>query len=234
MGSPKRPDDPNAAQRWLETGRLAELGLHAHELVHEIRQPIFAARALLQIVARRRDQTEDELDQALEQLAHIEQLLKAWAGTGFRPSTSIDSPMPLAQPIHAAVAVVQARARRRRRALSLTVDDAAGRSTADPATVQQICTNLLTNAVDAAATEVGLALKGQVIEVWNDGPGLTPTVEARMFEPFFTTKEVGEGTGLGLAITRHLAASVGASLTWDTSAGGTAFSVEFPPPVRDD
>ena len=38
-----------------ETGRLAELGLQAATLVHEIRQPLFAVKAMAQVLAERSD-----------------------------------------------------------------------------------------------------------------------------------------------------------------------------------
>lgn len=41
-----------------------------------------------------------------------------------------------------------------------------------------------------------------LIQVIDDGPGMTAEVRARIFEPRFTTKAPGEGTGLGLAVAR--------------------------------
>lgn len=38
-----------------------------------------------------------------------------------------------------------------------------------------------------------------LIEVTDNGPGITPDIMTKVFEPFFTTKPLGEGTGLGLA-----------------------------------
>lgn len=43
-----------------------------------------------------------------------------------------------------------------------------------------------------------------VIEIRDNGPGMTADVKDRIFEPFFTTKPVGEGTGLGLYISYQI------------------------------
>lgn len=43
-----------------------------------------------------------------------------------------------------------------------------------------------------------------VIEVQDQGMGISKEILGRIFEPFFTTKPVGEGTGLGLPICKHL------------------------------
>jgi signal transduction histidine kinase len=39
-----------------------------------------------------------------------------------------------------------------------------------------------------------------VIEVADNGTGMTEQIKEKIFQPFFTTKPTGEGTGLGLSL----------------------------------
>ena len=103
--------------------------------------------------------------------------------------------------------------------------------------IQQVVLNLLMNAEQAldspsrAGTIVVRTIHAagqQVLEVLDDGPGITPELRGRIFEPFFTTKEVGEGTGLGLSISHGIAAAHGGSLEARESAVGACFRLTLP------
>src|SRR5262249_48932454 len=71
-----------------------------------------------------------------------------------------------------------------------------------PGELNQVWTNLIDNAIDAAPKEGGrLRLEAYredhivAVRVIDNGPGIPAETQSRFFEPFFTTKPVGEGTG---------------------------------------
>ena len=95
--------------------------------------------------------------------------------------------------------------------------------------IQQIVLNLLLNAehaILASARGGTITLRSwragrqQVLEIADDGPGVSAELRGRIFEPFFTTKDVGEGTGLGLSVSHGIASAHGGSLELCGSARG--------------
>lgn len=111
----------------------------------------------------------------------------------------------------------------------------APRIVANPAALNQVWTNLITNAVDAMEGTGTLRLSTTVepdmlvIEVGDTGPGMPPYVQARAFEAWFTTKDVGKGTGLGLDVCRRIIVDVHhGDITIHSTPRGTVIRVELP------
>jgi signal transduction histidine kinase len=72
-----------------------------------------------------------------------------------------------------------------------------------------------------------------VVEVRDDGPGITPDDLERIFSPFFTTKP--QGTGLGLAIVRKVVDAHDGHIDAVSAPGrGATFRVTLPvvPSIR--
>lgn len=127
---------------------------------------------------------------------------------------------------------------------------------ADGAQVQQLVMNLLTNAIDAVSERGGRVRvrvydearatptpgpspedpplpPGDyvVVEVEDDGIGMSDEVRARMFDPFYTTKPDGRGLGLSAMLGTLTAHHAGLSVQ-STPGVGTTFTVAFPAAPR--
>jgi histidine kinase len=108
---------------------------------------------------------------------------------------------------------------------------------ADPARVDQILANLVSNAlkyslpdseVHVALTSTGAGLRLAVSDV---GPGIPPEEVPRVFERYYRAKGSAraEGLGLGLFITRNLVEAHGWSLELRSEVGrGSVFTVVVP------
>ena len=109
----------------------------------------------------------------------------------------------------------------------------------DPRSLEQVFSNLISNAVDAMVKQGGgtLALKlaplntipnlAQVeVTVTDNGPGIPDEIRDHIFEPFISNKP--RGTGLGLAITKQIITAHHGSVQVSTFPGGTVFQVVLP------
>lgn len=109
---------------------------------------------------------------------------------------------------------------------------------ADPRQLDQVFTNLITNAVDAMRETGGtLAINIRInqeessrkhveVLVTDSGPGIPEEILQHIFSPFYTNKP--NGTGLGLAITRQIVVSLHGTIRPSSFPGGTTFHVMFP------
>ncbi len=126
--------------------------------------------------------------------------------------------------------------------IDVEIDDALGTMWADKTRVRQVLLNLLSNAAKftrdgRACVRVTPTITGGrrwfVIEVEDDGIGMSEAQMSQIFEPFrqadpSTTRDFG-GTGLGLAISRTYCEMLGGSITVRSEKGtGSCFTVRLP------
>jgi two-component system NtrC family sensor kinase len=120
-------------------------------------------------------------------------------------------------------------------ALRLELDPAALPVLVNREEIQQLVLNLVLNAEHAMGDRPGgITLRtaagehAHILQVIDDGPGISPELRGRVFEPFFTTREVGKGTGLGLSLGLGIATAHGGKLELlDTELGAT-FQLTLP------
>jgi PAS domain S-box-containing protein len=111
---------------------------------------------------------------------------------------------------------------------------------ADGHQVQQVLLNLVINAEQAMLSAHGRGVlvvrtwhdaeqESVVLEINDDGPGISDDLQPKIFDPFFTTKEVGKGTGLGLTVAYAIVQEHGGRIRLESRPNaGASFYVELP------
>jgi signal transduction histidine kinase len=100
--------------------------------------------------------------------------------------------------------------------------------------LNQVWTNIIDNAIDAMGGHGELHVRIYrddscvVVEIGDNGPGISPEVQTHIFEPFFTTKGVGEGTGLGLDTVQRIVKKHRGTIQVTSKPGDTLFQVWLP------
>lgn len=105
-----------------------------------------------------------------------------------------------------------------------------------PGEINQVIMNLVVNAAHAMGDKRGhITIRTRtideeaLIEVEDDGRGMSEATLAKIFDPFFTTKPVGQGTGLGLSLSYGIIKKHGGRIDVDSQVGrGTRFSIHIP------
>jgi signal transduction histidine kinase len=114
--------------------------------------------------------------------------------------------------------------------LDVNGDDSA---TLDPARVEQVVCNLVTNALKHGAANAPVRVRvtedssGVRLEVTNQGAPIPPDLVPALFDPFRSGDAPGS-VGLGLYIVREIARAHGGTVSVRSGEEGTTFTVVFP------
>lgn len=110
-------------------------------------------------------------------------------------------------------------------------DDSGITLTCDPVLLRQVLAPLFDNVCKYAGSgqvEVTVAGDALTVAVVDDGPGIDPHLRGRVFERFVRGRHTLPGMGLGLSISRHLAASLRATVEEMDVDQGARFEVRLP------
>jgi two-component system NtrC family sensor kinase len=110
------------------------------------------------------------------------------------------------------------------------------RARVNPQEFKQVVLNLVTNALDSCddggrvVVRLTQADDKAVLQVSDNGCGMTEEVLEHLFEPFFTRRRDGKGTGLGLSITYRIISEHGGTIEAfsDGPSRGSLFRVSLP------
>jgi signal transduction histidine kinase len=226
-------------RRDIEERHVRSLEELSASIAHEIRNPITAAKSLVQQMGEDpgSGQNVDYAKVAIEELDRVERSVAHLLRYAREEDVRM-SDVRLADLVQSALESF----RDRLVALCVELDldvpaDFALRG--DPEKLRRVLINLVGNALDALE-ESGVetprieVMAGENLartECWlrvrDNGPGIDPATLTKIFSPFYTSKE--RGTGLGLAISKKVVDAHGGSIEASSSPGaGAEFTITIP------
>jgi signal transduction histidine kinase len=167
-----------------------------------------------------------EVGLAAARISELVNAVKRWTYSGQGPVQDVD----LNRVVNDSITLLKHKASGKK--LELDLAEGLPMIQARGVELSQVVTNLIDNALDAAASRVTLKTTGApheiVLEIVDDGGGIPAEQVSRIWEPFFTTKPLGVGTGIGLAISRKIVVDHGGRIDVESEPGRTAFAVHLP------
>jgi PAS domain S-box-containing protein len=204
--------------------KLAVAGRLAASIAHEIHNPLDSVSNMLYLMGSGSTEEENKqfLAMAQQEIARVTQISRSMLSL-YRESTA-PIPINIREILSGTLVLLDHRVQDLQSTVSL---DAPEDLTVHgfPAELRQVFTNLVINAVEAAGASghVEVSAKhvhpadapatdrhtdGVLVEIVDDGPGISDAASSKLFQPFFSTK--GEqGTGLGLWVSRGIVSKHG-------------------------
>jgi signal transduction histidine kinase len=225
------------SRRELEGRHARSLEALSASIAHEIRNPITAAKSLVQQLGEDPGSGEN-VEYAKVALAELERVERSISHLlRFAREEELElREVRLGDVVDSALESFRDRVERQGVTLARDTESAGGLE-GDPEKLRRVVINLVGNALDAvegrpaARLEVAAGENLAGNEAWlrvrDNGPGIEPERLERIWSPFHTSKAAG--TGLGLAITRKLVEAHQGTIEVDSRPGeGTEFVVRFP------
>src|SRR6185369_5173524 len=237
-------------QQAIELQRSAQLsfiGELAAGLAHEIKNPLAGIQGAVDILIRRRDRNDPELEALTgirQQVERIDGTVRALLDRA-RPRSLKSERTSLIElttrAVNVARAQLAARAGTNDVRLRFTPPDQDIVLLVDPSLIEDAVLNLIINAIEALDADGAVSIRigstesdadqdsqdEAFIEVADTGRGISEEDLKRIFNPFFTTTE--GGTGLGLPAVRRIVRVHGGRIAVDSKVDrGSTFTIHLP------
>jgi len=234
-----------AQHMMLQSNKLASIGEMAAGIGHEINNPLNNILSYTKLISRSIANNSAELQ--AQQVTHLQADLDSLRDEALRASDIVRSILNFGRqvpPHYTSFAIkawlddtlnlVQQTAKSRHIQLNL---DYQGNNElqGDRGQLQQALINLLLNAIQASPQDGHVTISARIdedrliINIIDQGSGISTEDMDRIFDPFFTTKPEGEGSGLGLSISLGIIEHHHGTLILTNNDGqGTTASVILP------
>ncbi len=235
-----------AEEALLLNERLAATGRLAHTIAHEINNPLEAITNLIYLVQGSSALESEErgfLETAASEVERVSQIARQILSFHRETREAVD--VPISELVRDVLGLSARAAAEKHLLIDVRVNDSL-HVLGYPSRLRQVFTNIIRNAIEAAA--VGTTLSVRInraklhvdprnpipairVSIFDQGEGIPEAIRSRICEPFFTTKEE-RGSGVGLWLTATIVEEHHGKLQLRSRTGhtkaGSCFSVLLP------
>ncbi len=211
---------------------------------HEIGNPVNTAKMILSVLRNKLEQSSvdtirDHIDRTLGEIGRVEYHLKTLKNFNLYESMEPEN-LDMAAFMGRFLSLVKQDIEKKGISIALKLEPDVGWANADPRALQQALLNIVTNSADALSGRQGPAIDVEVsrrkeqilIQIRDNGCGMTEKEQRMLFRPFVTSKK--HGTGLGLVLVKKMLTKMngGISITSQPDVG-TAVDILIPVGIND-
>lgn len=221
----------------LHSEKLSAIGKLSASIAHEINNPLFGIKNVLERLREKGNLSEDNrefADLAVQECDRIRDLIKDLQNFN-RPTSGVMTPVNLHKTIDDILLLSKKSMESSRISIKKLYAPNLGDILAIADQIKQVLLNLINNAIEAMPNGGQLTIittkmgRNAVISIEDSGIGIAPGDISHIFEPFFTTKPAVKGTGLGLSVTYGIIKRHGGDIQVQSSQGkGTTFTLTLP------
>jgi PAS domain S-box-containing protein len=215
----------------LRLEQLNLIGQIAAGIGHEVRNPITTVRGLLQLLGAKNHNLryKEYFDLMIQELDRANSIITEFLTLARNKTVALEL-KNLNSVISVLTPLIESIVRESDQDLKLDLGEIPD-VLIDEKEIRQLILNLAKNGIEAMTSRGCLTIKTYkqsdevVLEVQDEGVGISSEIIKEIGVPFFTTKE--NGTGLGLAMCYSIAARQNAIIAVESTHGKTIFSVHF-------
>jgi len=225
-----------AADRLLQSERLAAIGRMAAHVTHEVRNPLSSIALNVELLeeelAGASSETRGLLSAIQREVKRLTETTEEYLGVARAPKPTLQ-PEDIGELTRDAVQFVRPEMLSCHVNIEFEVPERLPAVALDDGQYRQVLLNLLKNAREAMPEGGSIVVtldahdNGVRLRVRDTGIGMDSETQTRLFDLFYTTKK--RGTGLGLPLTQQIVLAHGGQIRCDSELGkGTTFEVWFP------
>lgn len=220
----------------MRAKELATIGQLAAGIAHALNTPLASILMSSQMLREDliTDSSKDDLNRIERQTERCKTIVKNLLNLS-RPTSHVREPVSLNKLIKLVVNNIEPAFKGKIIKFILQLEENLPIISCDPQTIEELISNLVTNAHDAIHSTGIITIKTQtdgdkvVLLIKDTGKGIQPEHLAHVYDPFFTTKEIGKGTGLGLALCARIIHDHKGTIHVESQPGsGTTFTIHLP------